>query len=132
MTRCWPSMIRSGSADVFVPWSRATYTIERYRDQHAIPFRDALNDGYNFNGHVCRLAEGNFGGFFGWPNLTVRNSGGYMGMPAGSGPADMRVVDLYRVADGKLAENWVFIDLLHFLDVQGLDILARAPTTQTI
>jgi hypothetical protein len=21
-----------------------------------------------FNGHICRLAEGSYGGFFGWPN----------------------------------------------------------------
>ena len=68
---------------------------------------------------------GVFGGFFGWPNLTVRNAGGFMGMPAGPGPADMRVVDMYRVEDGKLAENWIFIDLLHFLFMQGLDVLGR-------
>lgn len=61
----------------------------------------------------------------GWPNLTVRNAGGYMGMPAGSAPADMRVIDMYRVEEGKLAENWIFIDLLHFLNMQGLDVLAR-------
>lgn len=48
-----------------------------------------------------------------------------MGMPAGAVPADMRVVDLYRVADGKLAENWIFIDLLHFFAMQGLDVLGR-------
>lgn len=28
VTRCCPSMIKSGSAEVFVPWSRSTYTIE--------------------------------------------------------------------------------------------------------
>lgn len=64
-------------------------------------------------------------GSSGWANLTVRNAGGFMGMPAGAVPADMRVVDLYRVADGKLAENWIFIDLLHFFAMQGLDVLGR-------
>lgn len=103
----------------------ATYTIERYLRQHSAPFGNALADGYRFNGHLCRLAEGRFGGFFGWANLTVINAGGFMGMPAGGGPADMRVVDLYRVADGKLAENWIFIDLLHFYAMQGLDVLGR-------
>jgi hypothetical protein len=34
------------------------------------PFREALNEGYRFNGHLCRMAEGRFGGFFGWANLT--------------------------------------------------------------
>ena len=77
------------------------------------------------NGHVYRLAEGNFGGFFGWANLTLRNTGGYLGMSDSPGLADMRVVDMYRAENGKLAENWVFIDLLHYLDMQGLNVLAR-------
>ena len=103
----------------------ATYTIPRYIRQHSGPFREALNAGYRFNGHLCRLAEGHFGGFFGWPNLTLKNSGGYMGMTAAAGTADMRVVDLYREEGGMLAENWVFIDMLHYLNLQGLDILGR-------
>lgn len=102
----------------------ATYTIERYLQQHSFPFRDALVD-YKFNGHIAKLAERDFGGFFGWANLTVRNAGGYMGMNGGPGLADMRVIDMYRVEDGKLAENWIFIDILHFLAMQGLDVLKR-------
>ncbi|MGB3710965.1 MAG: ester cyclase [Erythrobacter sp.] len=108
----------------------ATYTIERYLKQHSTPFANALTKGYRFNGHIAKLAEGSFGGFFGWPNLTVANAGGYMGMPAGAGPADMRVVDLYRVKGGKIAENWIFIDLLHFLAMQGLDVLERMDAVQ--
>ncbi|WGM20482.1 nuclear transport factor 2 family protein [Paenarthrobacter sp. OM7] len=103
----------------------ASYTIPGYMRQHATPFGEALTEGYQFNGHLCRLAEGNFGGFFGWPNLTLTNSGGFMGMTASPHPADMRVVDIYRVEDGKLAENWIFIDILHYLNMQGLDILGR-------
>ena len=103
----------------------AAYTIDGYIKQHAGPFNEALMKGYKFNGHVCRLAEGHFGGFFGWANLTVSNSGGYLGMTAAPKAADMRVVDIYREEDGKLAENWVFIDLLHYLNMQGLDVLGR-------
>lgn len=103
----------------------ASYTLERYLRQHAAPFGAALMERYRFNGHLCRTAEGDFGGYFGWANLTLANAGGFMGMPAGPGVADMRVVDLYRVADGKLAENWIFIDLLHFYAMQGLDVLGR-------
>ena len=40
-------------------------------------------------------------------------------------PVEMRVVDIYRRQGDKLAENWVFIDLLHFWKQQGLDILER-------
>lgn len=57
-----------------------------------------------FNGHVCRIAEDNFGGIFGWANLTVTNSGGDMGLPVGQ-PADMPVVDMYRRDGDKLAGN---------------------------
>ncbi len=101
----------------------ATYTIDRYIEQHQGPFRRNIKDRI-YNGHKCRLAEGKYGGFFGWANLTVTNAGGFMGLPAGT-PADMRVVDMYRRDGAKLAENWIFIDLLHWLDQQGLDVLGR-------
>ena len=42
-----------------------------------------------------------------------------MGMPAGPGRGEFRVVDIYRRAGDKLAENWVFIDLLHFWKAYG-------------
>ncbi len=119
LARCWhDDMLWWGPEGI-----GATYTIDRYVEQHQRPFRTQIKDRV-FNGHICRLAEGNFGGFFGWANLTVTNVGGYMGLPAG-GPADMRVVDLYRRDGDKLAENWIFIDILHFLSMQGLDVLGR-------
>ncbi|SHE35666.1 SnoaL-like polyketide cyclase [Litoreibacter ascidiaceicola] len=102
----------------------ATYTIDRYITQHQAPFRTQLADRI-FNGHVARFAEGKYCGFFGWPNLTVTPIGGYLGLPATGKPADMRVVDIYRRDGDKLAENWVIIDMLHFLKMQGLDVLER-------
>jgi predicted SnoaL-like aldol condensation-catalyzing enzyme len=52
-------------------------------------------------------------------------------MTAGPGSADMRVIDMYRVEDGKLAENWIFIDILHYLNMQGLDVLKRMDAVQS-
>jgi len=101
----------------------ATYTIDRYQQQHQYPFRFNLTD-KRFNGHVARFAEGDYAAFFGWANLTNRATGGLMGLPA-SIEADMRVVDVYRRSGDKLAENWIFIDILHWLSVQGLDVLQR-------
>jgi hypothetical protein len=103
----------------------ASYTIERYAQQHSGPFRAGFKDRV-FNGHICRMAEGKFGGFFGWPNLSLEPTGGFMGMPATGKRGDMRVIDIYRRDGDKLAENWVFIDLLHFWNQQGVDLLARA------
>ena len=104
----------------------ASYTIPGYIRGHVEPFDDAFaGGGYRFNGHIARVAEGAFGGFFGWANLTLANMGGYLGMTAGPGPADMRVVDMYRRDGDRLAENWIFIDILHWLNMQGLDVLGR-------
>lgn len=102
----------------------ASYTIDGYIRGHSGPFREGLGD-MSFNGHLCRLAEGEFGGFFGWPNLTILPTGGFMGMPATGKHSDMRVIDMYRRDGDKLTENWIFIDLLHFWNQQGVDILAR-------
>lgn len=101
----------------------ATYTIDRYIEQHQGPFRRGMAN-RTFNGHLCRMAEGAYGAFFGWPNLTLTNKNGFMGVAGNDVRADMRVVDVYRRDGDKLVENWVFIDMLHFLKMQGVDVLA--------
>jgi ketosteroid isomerase-like protein len=111
----------------------ASYTIPGYMRRHTRPFDDAFSKGGDaVRPDLCRVAEGRYGGLFGYANMTVRNAGGFLGMTAGPGPADMRVVDIYREEGGKLAENWVFIDLLHYLNMQGLDVLARMESVQPV
>ncbi len=102
----------------------ATYTIERYAKQHSGPFRAAFYD-RSKTGHRARLAEGHYGGFFGWPNFTAKHRGGFMGLPASDKDCEFRVIDIYRREGDRLAENWVFIDLLYWLMQQGDDVLAR-------
>ena len=120
LQRCWhDDMIWYGPAGI-----GASYTIRRYQKQHQFPFRENLTDKV-FNGHIARFAEGNYACFFGWANLTNTATGGFLGMTGNNIRADMRVVDVYRREGDKLAENWVFIDLLHYLSMQGLDVLQR-------
>jgi len=102
----------------------ATYTIDRYEEQHQGPFQKGL-DNTKFHGHVCRIAEDKYAGWFGWPNLTMNPSGGFLGLPKTEKTVEMRVVDIYRRDGEKLAENWIFIDLLYFLMQQGVDVLGR-------
>ena len=102
----------------------ASMSIDRYQEQHQLPFRNNLDDKV-FNGHVCRFAEGNFACFFGWPNLSNRPIGNFLGLTASGQSADMQVVDVYRREGDKLAENWIFIDLIWWLKQQGLDVLER-------
>ena len=109
----------------------ATYTIERYLRQHSTPFDKAFYSHCDSLGEVCTIAEGDFGGFAGYPSMRMHNAGGYMGMTGAADPAEMRLVDIYRAQDDKLAENWVFIDFLHFLAMQGLDVLERMDAVQS-
>jgi len=102
----------------------SAYTIERYAKQHAGPFRKAFTD-WSYIQDKCRFAEGNFGGILGWPCLSLTHTGGFMGMPSNDKSCEQRIVDIYRRDGDKLAENWVFIDWLHYYNQQGLDILDR-------
>ncbi|MBF2761294.1 MAG: ester cyclase [Ectothiorhodospiraceae bacterium AqS1] len=100
----------------------ATYTIERYAKQHAGPFRAGFIE-RSPTTHRARLAEGHYGGFFGWPNFTVRPAGGFMGLPPSDERVEFRVIDIYRREGDRLVENWIFIDLLHLWQSQGVQLL---------
>ena len=100
----------------------ATYTIERYAKQHSGPFRAAFSD-RSGTGHIARIAEGHYSGFFGWPNFIAKPTGGFMGLSPSEKPCEFRVIDIYRRQGNKLKENWVFIDILHFFKQQNIDIL---------
>ncbi len=104
----------------------STLSIGGFKRQHQMPFRKALYSTRNFNGHKSRFTEGNYGGWVGWPSLSMKvTGGGYMGMPATNTAIDMRVVDMYRREGDKIAENWVLIDKPYVLMQQGLDIFER-------
>ena len=118
LARTWhDDMIWYGPAGI-----GAAFTIPRYQEQHQYPFREQLGDKV-FNGHVTRISEGNYAGWFGWPNLNNRNLGGFLGLPESDVLAEMRVVDIYRRDGDKLAENWVFIDILYYLMQHDIDLL---------
>ncbi|MBD0865074.1 MAG: nuclear transport factor 2 family protein [Rhodobacteraceae bacterium] len=118
MTRFWtPDMTWIGPGGI-----GTSGFFEGYRRGHSGPFEDGL-DYVTHTEHVTRLGEGMYGGFFGYPSLTMRSKG-FMGLPPSDTPADMRIVDLYRRAGDRLAENWIFIDLPHFFAMQGVDLLA--------
>lgn len=98
----------------------ASHTIHRYQEQHQYPFREGLKNKV-FIGHIARVCEGNYAGFFGWPNLK-NSPAGFLGVPQSNQLVDMQVVDIYRRDGKKLAENWVIIDFPHWLAQQGVDV----------
>lgn len=126
--RCPPELLRKTWHEDMIWYGPcgigASYTLTRYQEQHQYPFRLNLAD-KSYRGHVARIAEGHYCAFFGWPSLMNRNTGGFLGLPAAREPSEMRIVDVYRRAGDRLAENWVFIDLPHYLAQQGLDVFER-------
>ncbi|WP_271951251.1 nuclear transport factor 2 family protein [Ruegeria faecimaris] len=107
----------------------ASLSIPGYQRGHTLPF-EAKQDVVKIHDWELALAEGNIAAFMWWPCLTLRNTGDYLGAPANDVAAEMRVVDLYRRDGDKLAENWIFIDILHFLAEQGVDLLANTGETE--
>jgi hypothetical protein len=104
----------------------STLSIAGFKRQHQMPFRKALYSTRKFNGHKSRFSEGKYGGWVGWPSLSMTvTGGGYLGLPATNKDIDMRVVDMYRREGDKIAENWVFIDTPYTLKQQDLDIFER-------
>ncbi|MEO0486432.1 MAG: nuclear transport factor 2 family protein [Pseudomonadota bacterium] len=100
-----------------------------YNRGHTHPFEAEL-EFVGFTEHVARLGEGHYGGFFGYPSITLKSKG-YLGEEPNDTPADMRIIDLYRREGDKLAENWIFIDLPHFFMMQGIDLLGRVGDAAT-
>jgi len=50
-------------------------------------------------------------------------------LPSSDKRAEFRVIDIYRRDGDKLAENWVFIDLLHMMKQMGVDVLEHNLST---
>lgn len=119
MARWWhPDMTWFGPTGI-----GACFGFDGYRAGHTGPFEAQL-EFVDYIPESFSAAEGDFAAFLWRPCLKMRNRGGYMGMPESPAAAEMRVVDLYRRDGEKLAENWIFIDMLHFLREQGVDVLS--------
>lgn len=97
-----------------------------YERGHQAPFLTAFPDRVGGN-HVARVGEGAWVASGGWPSIRATHTGpGWLGLPATGGPVTMRVMDFWRVEPGgRLAENWVFIDLPDVLRQLGVDPFAR-------
>ena len=102
----------------------ASYTIPRYQMQHQMPFRKQLKDKTVGTIHAY-FAEGDFVCFY--SNMTVTSTGGWLGLPASGKPGNLRGdIDIYYVKNGKISENWCFIDLPNYLHDLGVDIFERS------
>lgn len=101
----------------------ASYTIDRYQRQHQLPFRKQLTD-KKCNDINAYFAEGDFVCFY--SSMEVTPTGGWLGMTGSTKGAHLRGdIDIYYIKDGKISENWCFIDLPYWLNELGLNIFKR-------
>ena len=84
------------------------------------PFQAAFAD------KVCideaRLFMGEWAAAFGRQEAT--HAGPFMGIPATGKRVEIRYMDFWRVADGRIADNWVMVDFPHVLAQLGHDVFA--------
>ena len=103
----------------------SNYRWEGFVQDHRAPFLTAFPDRKGGH-HFCRFGDANYAAMGGWPSIHATFAADYLGMAATGGPVTMRVMDFYRVARGRLAENWVFIDLVDLFLQGGRDLIAEA------
>jgi hypothetical protein len=67
----------------------------------------------------------------GWPSIRATHSGGdWLGLAPTGKPVTMRVMDFWRREGERLAENWVFVDVIDLLHQLGVDVFARMRALQ--
>lgn len=91
-------------------------------DDHRAAFLHAFPDRKGGN-HYCRIGDGNYAAVSGWPSMTMTHQGDYLGLPATGRALTLRVMDFYRCAGGRIAENWVLLDYVDLARQMGHDIL---------
>ncbi len=102
--------------------------IEGFRNWHQIPFLNAMPDRgtYPTESTFHFMAEGNYVGVTGWPDMVQSIShAGWLGLPPVGKKITMRSLDFWRIENGLIRENWVLVDLLHMYDQIGIDVFAR-------
>ena len=100
----------------------SNYTWDGFTKDHRMPFLRAFPDRKGGN-HYCRIGDGPYAAISGWPSMTMTHRGDYLGVPATDRALTLRVMDFYRVAGGRIAENWVFLDYVDLMRQMGRDVL---------
>lgn len=98
------------------------YRWDGFVDHHRRPFLRAFPDRKGGN-HYCRIGDGSYAAVSGWPSMTMTHRAPYLGIPETGKALTLRVMDFYRCAGGRIAENWVLLDYVDLCRQMGRDIL---------
>jgi len=103
----------------------SNYRWDGFVRDHRDAFLTAFPDRKGGN-HYCRIGDGDYAAVSGWPSMTMTFRGNYLGVPATGQPLTLRVMDFYRTAAGRIAENWVLLDYGDLFRQMGIDLIARS------
>lgn len=102
----------------------SNHTYPGFDKFHRVSFLTAFPDRKGGN-HFCRIGDGDFVASGGWPSMTMTHAGDYLGVPATHKKMSLRVMDLWRVQDGQIMENWVLLDYVQLFEFMGVDLIAK-------
>jgi len=92
--------------------------LREFQDNWQRPFQAAFSD------KVCvdeaRLFMGEWAAAFGRQEAT--HSGTFMGVAPTGKRVEIRYMDFWKVADGRITDNWVMVDFPHVLSQLGVDV----------
>ena len=114
-----PKMMWCGPAGI-----GTTRGLEGFVDDHQLPFRRAFPTRLGGQ-HYVRMGDGAFSATGGWPSVTTRHEGPFLGGGPTGREVAMRVMDFYHHDEGLIRENWVPIDIIHLLLQMDIDVFAR-------
>ncbi len=113
-----PAMMWYGPAGI-----GSNFRWEGFVRDHRASFLRAFPDRRG-GAHYARVGDGAYAAVSGWPSMTMTHRGDYLGVPATGRALTLRVMDVYRCAGGRIAENWVFLDYVDLFAQMGVDLLA--------
>ena len=91
--------------------------LREFQDNWQRPFQAAFSD------KVCvdeaRLYMGEWAAAFGRQEAV--HSGSFMGIAPAGKRVEIRYMDFWKVADGKITDNWVMVDFPHVMAQLGVD-----------
>ncbi len=107
----------------------SNYRWEGFVKDHRESFLRSFPDRKGGN-HYCRIGDANYAAISGWPSMTMSFQGDYLGIKGDGRALTLRVMDFYRCADGRIAENWVMLDYMDLMQQMGVDLIARCQSAE--
>ena len=94
-------------------------SLQAFKDGWQKPFLNAFPDKVTTDAVV--LADGEWAAAFGEVKATHKCE--FLGLPGDGKTKVLRYMDIWRLKDGKIIENWVMLDILDFFKQSGIDLL---------